>query len=123
MSLEAARLVVRQHLQDWGEVRLADLQFWHRGEAQLALISILALAGLLLIGRSLLARQPGRHRLVVPAILASVGPSYLALVRHIPLTLFLIGLPFFALALADPFTALVTSDVTYPGRRISVMID
>ena len=33
------------------------------------------------------------------------------------------GLPFFTLALADPFTALVMSDVTYPGRRISVMID
>ena len=121
--LETARLIVGQHLDEWRDIRLADLQFWHRGEAQLTLISLVALAALLLIARSLLVRQPGRHRVVVPAILASVRSSQLSLVRHVPLALFLLGLPFFALALADPFTALVTSDVTYPGRRISVMID
>ena len=37
------------------------------------------------------------------------------MLRHTPLLLFLVGLPFLTLALADPYTALVTSDVTYPG--------
>ena len=37
--------------------------------------------------------------------------------------LFLAGVPFLTLALADPFTSLVTSEVSYPGRRIAVMID
>jgi hypothetical protein len=123
MDTAAVRLFVRRHLEEWQGVRLVDLQFWHRGEAQLALISFVALVALLLVARSMMARRPGRHRLVMPAVLSSVGPSYLALVRHVPLALFLVGLPFFILALADPFTSLVTSDVTYPGRRISVMID
>lgn len=123
MSSTAFRLFVRNQLAEWRDVRLADLQFWHRGEAQLALVALLALTVLLLIARSALVRRPGRHRLVIPALLSSVGSSRLSFVRHLPLVLFLLGLPLFALALADPFTALVTSDVTYPGRRIAVMID
>ena len=43
--------------------------------------------------------------------------------RHLPLALFLFGLPAAVLALADPYSALVVEDVTYPGRRISLMID
>ena len=30
------------------------------------------------------------------------------------------GIPFLALAVADPFTSLVTSEVSYPGRRIAI---
>jgi hypothetical protein len=123
MSLSALRVFVRNQIADWRDFRLADLQFWHRSESQLALMTALALVILLLIARSLLARQPGRHRLIIPAVLGSVRQSPLSLLRHAPLLLFLVGLPFFAIALADPFTALVTSDVTYPGRRIAVMID
>ena len=37
--------------------------------------------------------------------------------------LFLLGLPFFFLALADPFTALVSREMSFPGRRIGIMID
>ena len=32
------------------------------------------------------------------------------------------GLPFLALAVADPFTALVSSEVSYPGRRIALIV-
>ena len=60
---------------------------------------------------------------MVPALLGTMRPSYLSVVRHVPLVLFVAGIPFMALALADPFTALVTSEVSYPGRRIAVMID
>jgi hypothetical protein len=123
MSLNAARLFVASTVDEWRAIRLADLQYWHRGEAQLAIVGVFALIVLLLIMRSALVRRPGRHRLVVPAVLGSVRPSPLSVVRHIPLVLFLAGLPFLTLALADPFTSLVSSDVTYPGRRISVMID
>jgi hypothetical protein len=123
MSGSALPLFVRNQIAEWADVRLADLQFWHGGEARLVLVALLALTVLLLVARSALARRPGRHRLVIPALLSSVGPSRFSFVRHLPLALFLLGLPFFALALADPFTALVTSDVTFPGRRIAVMID
>jgi hypothetical protein len=42
---------------------------------------------------------------------------------HAPLMLFLLGLPLFILALADPFTALVSREVSFPGRRIGILID
>ena len=33
------------------------------------------------------------------------------------------GLPFALLAVADPYTSLTAETVTYPGRRIAIMID
>ena len=69
MSLDAIRQFVARTLDEWRTIRLADLQFWHRGEGQLAIISVFALIVLLLIVRSALSRRPGRHRLVVPALL------------------------------------------------------
>jgi hypothetical protein len=49
--------------------------------------------------------------------------SRLAWIRHVPLTLFVAGLPLAVLAVADPYSSLVAENVTYPGRRISLMID
>ena len=123
MSLSGIRQFVSKTLAEWGAIRVADLQYWHRAEGQLAIIGVFALILLLLLVRSLIARRPGRHRLVVPALLGSMRASPVSVARHVPVVLFVAGLPFFTLALADPFTALVSSDVTYPGRRISVMID
>jgi hypothetical protein len=121
--LSNVRLFARDTVAEWRTIRLEDLQFWHRSEARLALVALVAAAVLLLVTRSFMTRQPGRHRLVVPAVLGSIRTSYGAFLRHVPLWLFIAGLPFFALALADPFTALVTSEVSYPGRRISIMVD
>src|SRR5438874_772110 len=123
MSLDAVRRFVSSTLDEWRAIHLTDLQYWHRAEAQLAIVSVFALIVLLLIVRSALSRRPGRHRLVVPALLGSMRGSPISAARHVPLALFVAGLPFFTLALADPFTSLVMSNVTYPGRRISVMID
>lgn len=36
---------------------------------------------------------------------------------------FVAGIPFAVLALADPYSSLVAQTVTYPGRRIALMID
>ncbi len=33
------------------------------------------------------------------------------------------GMPFLVIALADPYTALVSQQTSFPGRRISLMID
>jgi hypothetical protein len=59
----------------------------------------------------------------MPAILPVIGQSPLSVVRHAPLLLFLAGLPFFLIALADPFTSLTQQEVTFPGRRIGLLID
>jgi hypothetical protein len=123
MSLGALRLFVQNQLNAWRTIRLGDLQYWHLSETRLTLLALGALVVVLLIARSAIGRRPGRHRLLVPAVLASTRRSYLAFLRHAPMLFFLAGLPFFALAMADPFTALIRSDVTYPGRRIAVMID
>jgi len=123
MSLSEARQYLANTLAEWQNVRLADLQFWHRDEGRLVVIGLFALAGVVLIARSFLSRQPGRHRLVVPAVLTTLRSSPLGFVRHLPLLVALAGIPFLGLAVADPFTALVTSEVSYPGRRIAVMID
>jgi hypothetical protein len=123
MSLSGARQYLANTIADWQNVRLADLQFWHRGDGRLVVLGLAFLALFLLVARSFLVRQPGRHRLLVPAILTTVGPSYLGFVRHVPLLLFLAGIPFLTIAVADPFSSLVTSEVSYPGRRIAVMID
>jgi hypothetical protein len=123
MTLSEARQYLANTVAEWQGVRLADLQFWHRGDGRLVVLGLVALAAFVMVARSFLTRQPGRHRLVVPAILMTLPPSYLGFVRHVPLLLFIAGVPFFALAVADPFTSLVTSEVSYPGRRIAVMID
>lgn len=121
MSWTAVRLFVGNTLEEWGRLRLRDLQFWHRPDAQVTMLSLLMLAVILVIARTVIARRG--HRVVVPAVLGGIGSSPLAFLRHAPLLLFLVGLPFFLIALADPFTSLVRSEVTYPGRRIAVMID
>ena len=51
------------------------------------------------------------------------GGSWTSIVRHGALLLFLAGLPFFVLAFADPYSSLTHEQVSFPGRRIALMID
>jgi hypothetical protein len=108
---------------EWNAVDFGALQYWRRDFAQLALIGLAAGAGLVLLIRSAIARTPGRHHVVLPAILRGSPESRLAWLRHLPVALFAIGLPCAVLAVADPYSSLVAENVTYPGRRISLMID
>ena len=108
---------------EWHAIDVANLQYWRRDVAQLALIGLVASALLVLLVRAAIARQPGRHHVVVPAILRRWPESRMTWVRHIPVALFVLGLPFAVLAVADPYSSLVAENVTYPGRRISLMID
>ncbi len=123
ISTAALRAIARDNLADWRGLRLADLQFWHRSEARLVLIALVGLSAVLLVVRLAIRRRPGRHQVVLPAVLTPLTRSRAALLVHVPLLLFLAGLPFLALALADPYTALVRREVSYPGRRISLAID
>lgn len=108
---------------EWQAVDFGSLQYWRRDVAQLALIALVAAAGLVLLVRASLTRVPGRNHVVLPAILGRASFSRFAWTRHIPVVLFVAGLPFALLALADPYSSLVAENVTYPGRRISLMID
>jgi len=122
MSLAALRAFVGDNLVEWRSLNLSNLQFWHRSEARLAILALVALSFVLLIARSAVRRTPGRHRLVLPAV-TGLRRSPIAFIRHAPLVLFLAGLPFFLFALADPYSALVSREVAYPGRRITLLVD
>lgn len=86
-----------------------------------AAITIVALVALLL--RAVRGTQPGRHRIVVPALLRPERRQHRAGVRHGAFLCFSAGLPFFFLALAAPHTALVQEETSHPGHRITILID
>jgi len=108
---------------EWRNVRLGALQFPHQNTARLTLVLLIGLSLTLIVVRLALGGQPGRSRVALPRILPWVRRSPLAFVRHAPLVPFLIGLAFFAVALADPVTTLRREEVSYPGRRIGLLID
>lgn len=114
--------LLRQSFGEWRGLRIGDLQFWHLTESRLALYSLLALLVVLLIARTV-ARRTRRHGVVLPALLRSLPQSRLTGVAHLPAAIFALGLPFFLMSLADPFTALISQEVSMPGRRIGLLID
>src|SRR5262245_4016589 len=114
-------LIVRT-LREWQSPGVGDLVFNARNAALLAAAILGVLAAVALAWRWLRGRLPGRTSLALPAILPR-SRSPLAFVRHVPFVLFLAGLPFFYLALADPQTSLSARQVSYPGRRIAVIMD
>ena len=116
--------VIREMAFEWRNARAVDLLFTHRNDAIIATVVLIGLSAAVLIVRSLTRTKAGRTQVALPAVLDWSGGSRLtSLVRHGALLLFLVGVPFFILALADPYSSLTREDVSYPGRRIAVMID
>jgi hypothetical protein len=116
-------LALRTVVEEWQRTAWTDLRF---PEARTALLVFIALAGLalvLLVGRSIARGQPGRSRLALPALLPVIPRSPAAPLRHLPVALFAAGLPLFAVALADPHTGFARQEVSYPGRRIALLVD
>jgi hypothetical protein len=118
-----ARALVAERLAEWESLRLADLRFWHRADVRLLLAGAIALLLVILIARSAIRRRPERHHIVLPALPPSLVQSRGSSVAHVPQLFFLLGLLCFALALGDPYTSLVGRDVSYPGRRVAVLVD
>ena len=84
---------------------------------------LLAISLLMLLARGLRSQNAGRTHIGLPAILPAMRRSYLPALRHAAFLLFLLGMPFFAVALADPHTSFTREEVSYPGRRIAILID
>ena len=105
-------------------VRLDDLLFWQRDTARLALLLFVAVLLVATVWRVLRRRRPGRDGILLPVLLDGHGRRWSAAwLRFLPALLFSAGMPFLVLAIADPYSALVSEDVSFPGRRISLMID
>ena len=79
----------------------------------------------MLVWRYARQRKPGAANIVLPALPARrlASRAHLAPVRHLTFAIFLAGLALFIVALADPHTALVQEEESYPGHRIAILID
>jgi len=115
--------VVRDVIFEWRNARTADLLFTHRDDSIIAMVVLVGLALAVLVGRALTRNKAGRTQVALPAVLDWSGGSWTSIVRHGALILFLAGLPFFVLAFADPYSSLTHEQVSFPGRRIALMID
>ena len=114
---------LRASLAEWESVPISDLRFSHWDAARLLLLVLGAVSLSALALRWVIEERPGRRGLALPALPPWIRRSPLSFVRHGPLLLFALGLPFFVLAFADPYTSLTRQEVTYPGRRIAFLID
>jgi hypothetical protein len=119
----ALNAIVGAAAAEWRAIAGGELQFWQRDTAQVVLIALATTALLITFIRAAFTNRVGRRQVILPAILRGTAPARLAWTRHIPVVLFGAGLPFMVLAVADPYTSLVAENVTYPGRRIALMID
>jgi Ca-activated chloride channel homolog len=120
---EGFLIAVRATFDEWLRTRWADLQFADPRTALLVFIVLAAVATLALLGRAARGRRAGKTHVTLPAVLPVMRRSPMAMVRHLPLLLFVAGLPFFAIALADPHTGFTRDEVSYPGRRIALLVD
>lgn len=114
---------VRRTLDEGASLRLPELFFAQNDQARLLLLTLAGVALAALIVRTLAGGGSRRARVGLPALLPAFGRSSASFTRHGAWLLALLGLPFFALALADPRMPLVQRETTYPGRRIGLMID
>ena len=104
--------------------RSAGLQYWRRDVAQLTLIGLVAIALLMLLARAAIARKtrpPSGDRPGDPARLAAIAPGLDA--AHSGRCCLWPACRSRSSRVADPYSSLVAENVTYPGRRISLMID
>ena len=116
--------LLRDGMTAWRDVRLADVLFGHMDTTILALIVLVGLSAGVAVIRVTFRGGPGRAQIGLPALLSwSRSSSSFPFLRHGPLLLALAGVPFFMLALADPYTQLQQQELTFPGRRIAMMID
>ncbi len=122
-QFNALTITLRATFEEWIRTRWSDLQFADARTALLVFVVLLAASVLVLLVRALLGRRAGRTHLALPAILPLMRRSPMAAVRHAPLVLFLLGLPLFAVALAQPLTGFTREEVSYPGRRIALLVD
>lgn len=116
--------VISEALVQWQQLHAAELRFQRLEVAILFAAALAMLAMLLMMWHGRFQQQPRvRHAIALAALLPVVSPSSAAAIRHAPFVLFVAGLAFALLALADPYTTLAREDKTHPGRRIAVLID
>jgi Ca-activated chloride channel homolog len=123
VTLGQVLVAIRGTLAEWRRLPWDQLRFSEVRTAILVVTVLLAITILLLLARRVRSPIASRAHVVLPALLPTMRRSYASAVRHAPFFVFLLGVPFFAVALADPHTAFTREEVTYPGRRIALLVD
>src|SRR4051812_7362496 len=87
-------------------------------------VVVIGVCAAVLILRALTRTKAGRTQVALPAVLDwSGGPRFPSLVPPRALIFFLVGVPFFLLALAHPYSSLTHQQGSFSRRRIALMID
>jgi len=126
MNLGAYALLaqrVRDELAGLTRLDISRLTYTRRDLATLLLVALIAASAGAALVRIAWATRQERNRIALPTLLPARGWALLASIRHLPLLVLLGGLPLLALALADPSETLAREDVSYPGRRIALLLD
>jgi len=110
-------------IDEWSRVSLQDLHLAEGPTAILVLTVLAATAVLVMAARHYWSRKTARWHVALPALLPGMRRSRTAVLRHTAFVLFLVGVPFFAIALAEPYTSFRRDDVSYLGRRIALIVD
>jgi hypothetical protein len=113
---------LRLDADSWSRLQIADLLFARRALAVNAILVLAALTTIVLLWR-LAGARAGRRQIILPALVGLPRRAYGSWFRRAPLLLAAAGLPCFAIALADPLAVLTRDTVSYPGRRIALLID
>jgi Ca-activated chloride channel family protein len=122
-QLNGLLIVVGRAFGELTRLRWSELTFDAADTALLVLVVLAAMSLVMVAARSIRGRRARRTAVCVPAVLLVMRRSPFASVRHAPFLLFLLGLIAFTVALADPLTAFTREQVTYPGRRIALVVD
>ena len=122
-AVQALLIAIRALVDEWLRTGWDDLRFAAPRPAMLVFIVLLALAALTMVIGTLQRRRAGRTHLAFPALVPRMRRSPLAAVRHLPVLLFVAGLPWLGIALADPHTGFTREEVSYPGRRVALLVD
>jgi hypothetical protein len=112
---------MRRTVADWSDLRVDTLQFANADTARLVAVVLGGAVAAAILVRAVAGRRRGR--MALPAVLGWFELSRFTLMRHGALAIACLGVPLFLLALADPRTASTRQETSYPGRRISLLID
>lgn len=114
-------VLVGEALNQWLQLRWSDLRLAQSTAAIVFGVVLLALPLLVLLARG--RRRQAARRLTLPAVLPVMHRSGVSALRHSAFVLFVLGVPFFALAFADPRVTAVRGETSQEGRRIAMLID
>ena len=122
-ALNRLLLIIRETMAEWLRLRWSDLNFTEAEAAIFLLIALLAISLFTVLARRLWLRKAGRTHVSLPALLPVMRRSYASATRHVAFLVFALGVPFFAVALAAPQTGFTREEVSYPGRRVAIILD